>query len=207
MTRVTHLAAVVLLTVCGAAHPCTARQTGEDPSLPPVGFGSLRQEDVAVHVNAGSIQLRVMPLDELILRLLAPDSYSALHSLRESNSEDIGEIARRNGAVEPGIFLVTVFAAVEQAQFDPEQLTIVSRNRLFRPVGILPMSPLWNQHRLAQRETATAVYVFEDGIAVLEPFTVDYGGVRSDQWGRALQRIERERARIEARIRLEAAHH
>jgi len=172
-----------------------------------VGFGSLRQEDVAVHVNAGSIQLRVMPLDELILRLLAPDSYSALHSLRESNAEDIGEIARRNGAVEPGIFLVTVFAAVEQAQFDPEQLTIVSRNRLFRPVGILPMSPLWNQHRLAQRETATAVYVFEDGIAVLEPFTVDYGGVRSDQWGRALQRIERERARIEARIRLEAAHH
>ena len=160
-----------------------------------------------MHVNAGSIQLRVMPLDELILRLLAPDSYSALHSLRESNSEDIGKIARRNGAVEPGIFLVTVFAAVEQAQFDPEQLTIVSRNRLFRPVGILPMSPLWNQHRLAQRETATAVYVFEDGIAVLEPFTVDYGGVRSDQWGRALQRIERERARIEARRRLEAAHH
>ena len=193
--------------VAGAAHPCTARQTGEDPSLPPVGFGSLRQEDVAVRVDAGSIQIRVMPLDELILRLLAPDSYSGLHALRESRSEDIGEIARRNGAAEPGIFLVTVFAAVEEAQFDPEQLTIVSRNRLFRPVGILPTSALWNQHRLAQRETASAVYVFEDGIAVLEPFTVDYGGVRSDQWGRALQRIERERARIEARIRLEPEHH
>ncbi len=202
MTRVTRLASVTLLAVSGAAHPCTARQAGEDRSLPPVGFGTLRQEDVAVRVDAGDIQLRVMPLDELILRLLAPDSYSALHALREANSADIGKITQR-GAAEPGIFLVTVFASVEQAQFEPEQLTIVSRNRLFRPAGILPMSPLWNQHRLAQRETATAVYVFEDGIAVLEPFTVDYGGVRTDQWGRALQRIERERARIAARIRPE----
>jgi hypothetical protein len=167
----------------------------------------LRQEDVAVRLDAGGIQLRVMPLNELILRLLAPDSYSALHALRESNAEDIGRIAQRNGSTEPGIFLVTVFAAVEQAQFDPEELTVVSRNRLFRPAGILPMSPLWNQYRLAQRETATAVYVFEDGIAVLEPLTVEYGGVRTDQWGRALQRIERERARIAARIRQRPEHH
>ena len=207
MTHVTRLASAILVAVSGVAHPCTARQTEEDASLPPAGFGTLRQEDVAVRVDAGSIQLRLMPLDELILRLLAPDSYSALHALREASSADIGEIARRTNAAEPGIFLVTVFASVEQAEFDPEQLTIVSRNRLFRPAGILPMSPLWNQHRLAQRETATAVYVFEDGIAVLEPFTVDYGGVRSDQWGRALRRIERERARIGARIRQDPEHH
>ena len=207
MSPVPRLASVILLAVSVAAPPCTARQTGEDTSLPPAGFGTLRQDDVAIRVDAGDIQLRVMPLDELILRLLAPDSYSALHALREANSADIAEIAQRNGAAEPGVFLVTVFASVEQAQFEPEQLTIVSRNRLFRPAGILPMSPLWNQRRLAQREVATAVYVFDDGIAVLEPFTVDYAGVRTDQWGRALQRIERERARIAARIRLEPEPH
>ena len=193
-------AAVALLASVAIIQPTSARQVAEDPQLPPLGMGTLRQDDIAVRLDAGNVQLRVLPLNELILRLLASDSYSALHSLREAQTEEADNVAVLYGG-DGELFLVTIFAAVEQAQFDPELLTIISRNRLFRPIRILPASPLWNQHRLVQRETATAVYVFEDGIAILEPFTVEYGGIRSDQWGSTLRRIERERARIQARIR------
>ena len=200
MIEVRVATAVVLLASVSAVQPAGAQQVGEDPQLPPVGMGTLRQEDIAVRLDAGSVQLRVLPLNELILRLLATDSYSALHSLREARTEEADSVSVLYGG-DRELFLVTIFAAVEQAQFDPELLTIISRNRLFRPIRILPTSPLWSQHRLIQRETATAVYVFEDGIAILEPFTVEYGGIRSDQWGSTLRRIERERARIQARIR------
>ncbi len=102
---------------------------------------------------------------------------------------------------EPVAFLVTVFGMQDQAVFDPERLVIISRNRLFRPIAILPITPLWNQHRVSQRETAAAIYLFENGIAMLEPFTVESDGVRSDQWERSLRRIERERAKIANRRR------
>ena len=200
MIEVRLTAAVALLASAAAIQPAAAQQVGDDPQLPPLGMGTLRQEDIAVRLDAGSVQLRVLPLNELILRLLATDSYSALHSLREARTEEVDNMSMLYGG-DPELFLVTIFAAVEQAQFDPELLTIISRNRLFRPIQILPASPLWNQHRLVQRETATAVYVFEDGIAVLEPFTVEYGGIRSDRWGSTLRRIERERARIQSRSR------
>ncbi len=191
---------LILVAGSSAVLPCHARQAADSPQLPPVGLGSLRQEDIAVRVDAGGIQIRVLPLNELIIRLMAPDSYAALHALREAKAKALVDVRGRYGT-EPEIFLVTIFATVEQAQFDPEQLTLISRNRFFRPISILPNSPQWNEHRLTQRETASAVYAFESGIALLEPFTVDYGGLRSDQWAQTLRRVERERARIEARIR------
>jgi hypothetical protein len=170
--------------------------SAQDEQLPPPGKGTLRQDEVAVLLDAGAVHFRVMPLEESILRLLAPDSYASLHALREAYQGEMRDAAAQYGLTEPVGFLVTVFGLEPLAQFDPEQLTIISRNRLFRPLRILPITPLWNQHRISQRETAAAVYVFETGIALLEPFTVEYAGVRSDQWRQSLRRIERERARI-----------
>jgi hypothetical protein len=172
--------------------------TAQSDRLPPVGKGSLRQENISVGIDDGSVQFRLMPLDELILRLLAPDSYTSPHSLREMRSAEIQEAAERFGVMEPVVFFVTVFGMREQAQFDPDQLVVTSRNRLFRPIAILPVTQQWNQHRVSQRETAGAIYVFESGIAMLEPFTVEYAGVRSDQWSTSLRLVERERARIAA---------
>ncbi len=185
-----------------AAHHARAQDTtSQDERWPPAGFGSLRQEDIAVRLDWENVQFRVMPLDELILRLLAPDSYTALHSLREASGDEIRQSVERFGVTEPVAFLVTVFGKQDQAEFDPERLVIISRNRLFRPIAILSITPLWNQHRVSQRETAAAIYLFENGIAMLEPFTVESDGVRSDQWERSLRRIERERARIANRQR------
>ncbi len=169
--------------------------------LPPFGMGSLSQDDVAVRVDGTNVQVRVLPLDELILRLLAPDSYRSHHALREARDEEIHRTARGYGVAEPVVFLVTVYATAEQAPFDPDALTIASRGRYFRPLGILPLSPQWHQHRVGQGETVSAIYVFEDGLALLEPFTVDYDGITSHRWSQALPFIERERALIAARVR------
>ena len=191
-------ATVVLAFGLGVLPPDTVAQDADD-LLPPSGLGSLRQEDLAVRLDGPNVEIRLMPLDELILRLLASDSYRSLHALRETKDAEMGRLAERFGVVEPVAFLVTVFGKQEQAAFDPEQVAIISRNRLFRPIGILPITPQWNQRRVSQRETAAAVYVFEPGIAMLEPFTVEYAGATSDQWAQSLRRVEHERARIASR--------
>ena len=173
-----------------------AQDTTRTDSLPPVGMGRLLQEDISVGIDDGTVQFRIMPLDESIIRLLAPDSYSSPHSLREMRSAEIQQAAERRGVTEPVVFLVAVFGLRDQAHFDPDQVVVASRNQLFRPIAILPITPLWNEHRVSQRETAGAVYVFENGLALWEPFTVEYAGARSDDWSRSLVLIERERARI-----------
>lgn len=195
MTRRLTVAAAACLVLAGlAVGPRIAR--AQDQQLPPPGKGTLHQDEVALLMDAGAVQFRIMPLEEAILRLLAPDSYASLHALREAYGDEMRGAAAQYGVTEPLGFLVTVFGVEPLAQFDPEQLMIISRNRLFRPLRILPITPLWNQHRISQRETAAAVYVFEPGIALLEPFTVEYAGLRSDEWRQSLRRIERERARI-----------
>jgi hypothetical protein len=181
--------------------------TAQDPpapgdtaaTLPPAGFGTLRQETVAVRLLAGNVEVRVLPLDEQVIRLLANDSYESLHALRESRSRAVAEAAARRAQRRPSLFVVTFFGLQPQSPFVPEDVTITSRNRFFRPLEILPLSPLWNELRLNQRETATAVYIYEEGIALLEPFTVSYGGFSSPQWDHTLRTLDQERARVLAR--------
>ena len=72
--------------------------------LPPPGMGSLRQEDLAVRLDGPNVQIRLMPLDELVLRLLASDSYRSLHALREAKDAEMGRLAERFGVVEPVSF-------------------------------------------------------------------------------------------------------
>jgi hypothetical protein len=186
----------MLLPLLASPRPGEAQDTTQTDSLPPVGMGRLLQEDISVGIDDGTVQFRIMPLDESIIRLLAPDSYTSPHSLREMRHAEIQQAAERRGVTEPVVFFVTVFGMRDQAHFDPDQVVVASRNRLFRPIAILPVTPLWNEHRVSQRETAGAIYVFENGLAMWEPFTVEYAGARSDDWGRSLVLIERERARI-----------
>jgi len=176
----------------------TAQATGR-AGLPPAGYGTLRQEDVAVRLRTGTFLLRVLPLDERVTRLLAPDSYASLHKLQESLAGGIAEAAARAGVHQPVLVFVTFFGLQDQARFVPEDITITSRGRLFRPVAILPITPRWSEQQLSQRETASAVYAYEDGIALFDPFAVSYGGVTSTEWERALPALDRERAAVLAR--------
>jgi hypothetical protein len=189
-------AAMLLLT----ARASPAQQlAGDTAGLPTGGLGTLHQEEVAVRLAAGNVQVRVMPLDQRILRLLSPDAYQSLTQLVASRAADIHEAARQHGVRRVDLFLVTFFGMQPRAQFNPEDIALTSQNRLFRPAAIVPLSVQWSQLELNQRETASAMYLFEEGIALLEPFTVSYGDLTSNQWEQSLRSIEQEQARVFAR--------
>jgi hypothetical protein len=194
-------ALAILAAAC--AHAGQAQRPLQGGDLPPAGYGTLRQDDVAITLELGSVSAHVIPLDEWVIRLLAPDTYRSLHSLRQALADTVAAVARRYAIREPTLFLVTFFGRQERARFEPEILTITSQNRFFRPVEILPRSPQWSRRQLDQRETASAVYVFEDGIALREPLTVSYGTPSSDRWDQVLRVLDRERSRVLARAAAE----
>lgn len=186
-------------TGCARAQQRTVIPDEQDPTLPPAGFGTLRQEEVSVRLRTPVLQIQVVPLSEAVTRLLATDTYTSLHRLLESKQAEIEDAGSRYGVREPTVFLVSFFGLERDARFNPDDLTITSQNRLFRPIQILPLSPLWGGQRLGQRETATALYVFEDGIRIADPFVVDYVVVRNSDWEQILRVLDRERASVLAR--------
>jgi hypothetical protein len=196
MYRLAATAPALTVLLAGVA---AAQDTTATPGLVPAGYGTLRQEDIAVRLTTGTFQLRVLPLDERVIRLLAPDSYTALHRLVASMAPRIAAAAQQAGLRAPMVFLVTFFGLQEQARFVAEDVTITSRNRFFRPIAVLPITPRWDEQQLRQRETASAVYVYEDGIALFEPFSVSYNGITSNDWEQALPTLDSERAAVLAR--------
>ncbi len=194
LAKVTLIAPLVLPTRVAAQVSAT-----DTTGMPPAGHGTLGQDNISIRLQASAISLQMYPLNEVIIRLLSPDTYRSLHRLLESHQDAIDEASRRYALAEPGIFVVTFFGREARAQFDPDEVTVTSQNRFFRPVGIIPLSPIWNQHELGRRETAAAIYVYEDGIRLLEPFSIEYKGTRVNQWEALLRRIEEELARVRAR--------
>lgn len=184
---------------CAQAQERPPAVPDEASDLPPAGYGTLRQDDVSLRLRTTAVQIQVVPLDERVIRLLAPDTYSSLHRLVQSKANDVTEVSNRLGISAPSLFLVTFFGLEQDARFNPDDLTVTSQNRLFRPAHTLPLSPLWSAQQLGQRETATAIYVFEDGIRTLDPFTIEYVGQRNDNWEQILRTLERERASVIAR--------
>lgn len=165
----------------------------------PAGFGSLRQDDIAVRLEPQGIILRAIPLDESVIRLLTPDSYRALRDLQESNRRTIESITRRSGGRAPDLWYVSFYGLEDNARFSPMELVITSGGQDFRPVDVIPLSTGFGEQRLRQRETQSAVYIYPGEIDVDHPLTVTFQGQRSVVWEQLLQRIERERALVRAR--------
>ena len=65
--------------------------------LVPAGYGSLKQEDIAIRVARGGLQVQAIPLDETIIRVLSPDSYRALREQLASRRPSLDSLARRTG--------------------------------------------------------------------------------------------------------------
>jgi hypothetical protein len=193
----TALVVAVLLT----AEPPN-RLTAQDTI--PAGYGSLRRDDIVAQFSTPSLQIQVLPLDEQVIRLLAPDTYRSLHQLIYSRSSDIADAAQRGGTDNPTLVMVTFLGIVPQARFSPEDLSITSRGRLFRPVGVVPLSPTWSSNQLDARQQAVAIYLFEPGISTREELTVSYEGLSSEAWRRSLQLLNQERARVRARAQLDS---
>lgn len=165
----------------------------------PAGFGSLRQDEIAIRLEPQGLIVRAIPLDESVIRLLTPDSYRALRDLEESNRRTIDAIARRSGGRSPDLWYVSFYGLEENARFSPMELVITSGGQDFRPIDVIPLSTGFGEQRLRQRETQSAVYVYPGDIDVDHPLTVSFQGQQSVIWEQVLQRIERERALVKAR--------
>lgn len=165
----------------------------------PAGHGTLKRDDIVVRFATPTVEIQFLPLEDQVIRLLAPDTYRSLAQLVESRREEIGAAAERAGVGRPTLILVTFHGVVAGARFDPEELTVTTRGRLFRPAGIVPLSPTWGSYQLEARQQAMAIYLFEEGISFRETLTVGYQGLANDAWTRSLRTLERERARVSAR--------
>ena len=203
--RVSLLVAVVAATACaprsgtGTTPPVAvvADTTGAEGI--PVGYGSLRQDDIAIRMEQSGLIMRAIPLDEKVIRLLTPDSYRALRDLQESNRRTIESIARRSGGRTPDLWYVSFYGREDNARFSPMDLVITSAGQDFRPIDVIPLTTGFGEQRLRQRETQSAVYVYPGDVDVDHPLTVTFQGQQSAVWEHLLQRIERERALVRAR--------
>jgi hypothetical protein len=177
----------------------SVRLTAQDTL--PGGYGSLRRDDIAVRLANDQLNIQVLPLDEQVIRLLAPDTYRSLTDLVRTRQAAIDSLAASAGAARPTLVLVTFYGLVPQARFSPEDLNLTSRGVLFRPIGIVPLSPRWNSYLLEAREQAVAIYLFDEGLSFREDLTVSYQGLTTGSWSRSVRLLDEERARVRARAR------
>jgi hypothetical protein len=191
------LAAVLML---GWTIP-VAGQTVEPARALPAGYGSLTQNDLALRVRNDDIEIRFVPLDPRIMRLMAPDAAQSLRSLVDTKRRSIDSVAARAGVAQPGLALVSFFGQRPDARFDPQTLTLMIRNQVFRPLGVIPVNGRFTSQQLDVREQATAIYLFEQDIPVNDSFTLSYGALSSEDWLNKQTILDRERGRVSARSR------
>lgn len=210
MRDVLLVAAALSIAACGPstkssgdaarAEPAAAMQDDTiGMSLVPPGYGTLHQEDIAIKLQFEAIQVKLIPLDESVIRVMAPDSYRAMRNLLESAQPQITTMSNRRGLRRQSVWYVSFFGLQPDVRFSPMEITITNSGRDFRPVELIPLSSGFGSNRLKQRETQSAIYLFEDGINVEQPITVSMGGQQNASWDNTLRQIQRERALIRSR--------
>src|SRR3989441_7363072 len=197
LTSVAILGAAVLSIL-----PSFPRSASAQDTLP-AGYGTLKRDDIVVRFATDQLEIQVLPLAEYVIRLLAPDTYRSLEQLLKTKGREISGAAQRAGVERPTLVMVTFFGLLPQARFSPEDVNVTSRGRLFRPVGIVPLSPRWSSYQLEAHEQAVDLYLVEDGISFREGMTVSYQGLANDSWTGVLPTLDRERARVTARSSLQ----
>jgi hypothetical protein len=165
----------------------------------PPGYGTLRQDEIAIRIELQGLIVRAIPLEENLIRLLTPDSYRALRELQESNKQSIAAVSRRTGGRAPDLWYVSFYGVQPDVHFSPMELVITSSGRDFRAFEVIALSSGFGEQRLRQRETQSALYLYDGEIDLDQPLTVTFQNVRSDAWEQILTRVERERALVRAR--------
>jgi len=189
------LVGTALLFAASAAHG----QGGGGVTLPPGGFGTLTQNDLALRIRTTDLDLRFVPLDPRVTRLLARDSWESLRSVVQSRRPAIDSVANAAGVSRPGLALVTFFGQRENARFDPQSVSVRIRGREYRPLGIVPFSGQFTSQQLDVRQQVSGIFMFEQDLPVDDSFVVLYAGQPSDDWQGKQRTLERERARVALR--------
>jgi hypothetical protein len=206
LTLVFGLAVASLAAACSAAPPSgeqvgpTADSNSEE--LPPPGFGTLRQDDFTIGMASGSVQMKITPLDESVIRLAAPDTYQRLHGMAASRSERVRQAAQTAGIRgDPKVFLVSFFTRDRQATFEPTSLQLLNQGILYFPQGILPLTPDWGRQQLLQEKTESALYLFAPEIDLDVALEAEYRGARSLDWVSIIRTLQAERGRVVSRAK------
>lgn len=215
MAIVTRLGAGVVVTLAALGAACGAPGGGAPPGdetvapvphrdttglgLVPAGYGTLRQEDVALQIRLPQLVVRALPLDESVIRLLSPDSYRALRALRDGNAAATRAIAARQGVEQPSVWYVSYFGLQPDAHFSANDVAIMAAARKYRPIGIVPLTSGFSGERVSQGSVASALYVFDAGIDPWQPLSLTVESTPSTDWGTVLPVLEHERALVRSR--------
>lgn len=171
-------------------------------SLIPAGFGTLRQDDISVRVQQQGLQVRAIPLDETVIRVLSPDSYRALRDLLASQRDRIEQDKRRFAMTTFSLWYLSFFGVeVGEARFSPMELIISNVGRDFRPLDVIALTPGFGSQRVRQREVQHALYIFDAQLEINQPLTLTYETAKSSEWPSVLERIERERSLVRSRAK------
>jgi hypothetical protein len=210
LRTVRHLqcAAAALICACAGATsggtatpaPAAAPAAQDTSALIPGGFGSLRQEEIAITLNTAGLVVRAFPLDDSFIRTLAPDSYRSMLGQRESKRAAIDSIARRMGLSSVDVWYVSFFNEQPgDARFSPRDVVLTNQGRDFRPIEVLPLTQGFGENRVRQRQTHAAIYVFDGALDPNQSLTLVSETARGGDWQSVLLRVERERAVIRNR--------
>jgi hypothetical protein len=161
--------------------------------LPPVGYGTLKQDEITVPIGEGFLRIKAIPLTEWVIRLTAPDTYRRLNGYKVSRGEEILERARRAGGRGwPLVLFVTFYTLALEDTYEPYDLQIRSQNFIYRPFDILAVTPDFNRERLRQEESQIALYLFPGEIDLDLPMSVIYRSAENSRWGGIRSSLDRE---------------
>ena len=168
-------------------------------ALIPAGFGTLRQDDISIKLQLSDVLVKLVPLDESVIRTLSQDSYHTLREIADSRRAAIARLAAQHGLQRGSVWYVQFYGLAPEARFSPLELTVTAVGHDYRPVEVLPLTPGFGEQRLKLRDNQSALYMFEDAIDVNQPLVVSLSGQQTSSWSITLQAIERERAQIRSR--------
>jgi hypothetical protein len=158
--------------------------------------GTLKQDDISLRLPLGAVLGRVMPLDDRIIRLLAPDSYRNLTELLLGQQSRIARARSTAGTERFSIWYATFVALEPDAQFNPGELVISGAGRDFRALEIIPLTAGFGEQRIQQGQSQAALYLYDEAVDPEQPLELSMQGVRNGAWPSILRVIERERARL-----------
>jgi hypothetical protein len=80
------------------------------------------------------------------------------------------------------------------------ELQVVNQNTVFRPLGIIPITPEFAKGRIGQNRTELGIYLFPGEIDLNLQTIIRYRETRGVAWEGILQRLNRERALVRSRV-------
>ena len=199
-------ATLLIVSACAQGQSTTARSprpgivadTNAAGLIPP-GYGTLKQDDIAIKLQLSDVIVTLTPLDENVIRTLSPDSYRALRDLAESRRTAVARLVAQHGLLRGSLWYVSFYGLAPDARFSPLEVTVTSAGQDFRPIEVMPVSGGFGEQRLQPRTRQTALYLFDDALDVNQPLTVSFGSERNAGWSGTLSIIERERALVRSR--------